>query len=401
MQALLSFSANHLAWANSSTDCRNLHIQHGSSALRGLHHAIGNFSHQIADAVLAASLLMLWQATDWRSWSSLRAGIQSVSKTRHSRPGSTMLMDLKVLTAMQSWKHESVFAEYIAEEDLFAASFQTHRRRHSMSSAERNVVLQNTIHALQRLRLALAGHDNELRRTSELLEYVQRLQGADPPASAEEQFNHLYYLRKWMFWVPVSLLQQEGGGQGPAVMTVAHFYSTVLDLEPLFPDLGSSFCAAMALPALESVFSTMSTMGASQQMNPLVQEIVGMMQHPQNAALNYRSRAMLAQTLMMPQMPITTITPDALSYTTVGNLSPAFRPLPLDNPTPQSSGSYSSYLEVPGPSSNSSFSYGTQSWGTASSPGFTTMPSEYGMPDETSYGGFQAGLVASPAPIWT
>jgi len=65
MHALLSFSANNLAWTNSSNDCRNLHIQHGSIALGGLHEAIGSFSHQNADAVLAASLLMLWQATDW------------------------------------------------------------------------------------------------------------------------------------------------------------------------------------------------------------------------------------------------------------------------------------------------------------------------------------------------
>lgn len=65
MHALLSFSANHLAWSRSSNETRNLHIQHGTIALRGLHEAIGNFSHQVADAVLACSLLLLWQATDW------------------------------------------------------------------------------------------------------------------------------------------------------------------------------------------------------------------------------------------------------------------------------------------------------------------------------------------------
>lgn len=65
MHALLSFSANHLAWTRSSSETRNLHIQHGTIALRGLHEAIGRFSHANADAVLAASLLLLWQATDW------------------------------------------------------------------------------------------------------------------------------------------------------------------------------------------------------------------------------------------------------------------------------------------------------------------------------------------------
>jgi hypothetical protein len=65
MQALFSFSANHLAWSQSSNEFRNLHIHYGTIALRGLHEAIGNFSHTNADAVLAASLLLLWQATDW------------------------------------------------------------------------------------------------------------------------------------------------------------------------------------------------------------------------------------------------------------------------------------------------------------------------------------------------
>ena len=65
MNALLSFSANHLAWQQSSSEIRNLHIQYGTIALRGLHEAIGSFSLENADAVLAASLLLLWQATDW------------------------------------------------------------------------------------------------------------------------------------------------------------------------------------------------------------------------------------------------------------------------------------------------------------------------------------------------
>lgn len=311
-----------------------------------------------------------------------------------------MLTTLEVLSTMQSWKHESVFAEYIAEEDLFAASFQTHHRRQSVSDGERNTVLQSTIHALQRLRLALAGHDHELQKTSELLEYIQRLHGVDPPGSPEEQFNHAYYLRKWLLWVPVSLLQRQGGAHGPALMTIAHFYSTALELEPLFPDLGTSFCASLALPSLEAIFHLASTMQASQPMNPDFLEISGMLQHPQRVALNYRSRAMLGQTSMIPpQMPVTTISPDALSYTTVGNLSPAFVPSPLHSPTPQSGSSYSSFLDVPGPS-NPGFGYGTENWGVSPSPGYPAMSPVYGMQGEQSYGGFRSGLV-SPATIWT
>jgi len=65
MHALLAFSANHQTWLHGSPNRRSLQIEHGGVALRGLHEAIGNFSHLNADAVLAASLLLLWQATDW------------------------------------------------------------------------------------------------------------------------------------------------------------------------------------------------------------------------------------------------------------------------------------------------------------------------------------------------
>jgi hypothetical protein len=291
---------------------------------------------------------------------------------------------------MQSTKHESVFAEYIAEEDIFAASFQGHRRRQSVSSAERSAVLQNTVNALQRLRIALVGHETEIRKIEELAEYIQRLQNVDPPTSPEEQFNQLYYMRKWLFWVPVSLLQQEASGPGPAFLTIAHYYSTALDLEPLFPDLGSSFCAALALPALESIF-----------MSPAAQDMRSMLQYPQRCALNYRSRAMLGQSSIMSQMPVTTtISPDALSYTTIGSISPAFTASPLHTPTPQSTRSYSSLLEVPRAGSTPGFGYVTQDWGAAPSPGWPSASSGYETQEEHSYGGFHAGLV-SPAPIWT
>jgi hypothetical protein len=54
-------------------------IRHGSMALGGLHEMMSDFMPATADAILAASLLMLWQAVDWHSWSSLRAVVQSVS----------------------------------------------------------------------------------------------------------------------------------------------------------------------------------------------------------------------------------------------------------------------------------------------------------------------------------
>jgi hypothetical protein len=65
MHALLAFSAMHIAWM---TDCNlvgHLSYEHRGVALKGLQEAIGSFSRETSDAVLAASLVLSWQATDW------------------------------------------------------------------------------------------------------------------------------------------------------------------------------------------------------------------------------------------------------------------------------------------------------------------------------------------------
>ena len=284
---------------------------------------------------------------------------------------------------------------------MFATSFQTHRRRHSMSCTERRAALQNTINALHRLQATLTAQETELQRINELLNYVQTLQSLDTPTSPEEQFNQLYYLRKWLFWVPVSLLRRDGAHTA-AIVTIAHFYSTALELEPLFPDLGTSFCSALALPSLEAIIALANDIQSQQPMDSTALELASMMHFPQQAALSYRSRVLMSHSSVMPQdLPIaTTISPDALTCTTVGNLSPAFAPSPLYAPTPHSTTSFSPFLEVP--TSNPGFEYGTQTWGVAPSPSFPADSSMQGSRGEQAYayGGFRGGFVNS-APIWT
>ncbi len=65
MSALLALSASHLAWRTKNSDTDNLAYHHRGVALKGLHEAIGAFSRDNSEAVLAASILLSWQAADW------------------------------------------------------------------------------------------------------------------------------------------------------------------------------------------------------------------------------------------------------------------------------------------------------------------------------------------------
>lgn len=65
LHALLAFSAMHITFINDCPMVGNMVYEYRGIALKGLHEAIGCFSMETSDAVLAASLVLSWQATDW------------------------------------------------------------------------------------------------------------------------------------------------------------------------------------------------------------------------------------------------------------------------------------------------------------------------------------------------
>ena len=307
---------------------------------------------------------------------------------------------------MQSWRHESAFAaEYMIEEHAVASAFRDYARRSSVDSSERNAVLYNTTYCLRKLQVALLGHEVELSWVNQLLAYVQQLQVLDPAQTAEAQFNYLYQLRKWLFWIPASLLQRESG-HGPALLTLAHFYATSLVLEPLFPDLGPSFCSVLAVSPLEAIIRVTDAMQSQHGMDPSSIEIGGLMQFPRQTAINYRSQAsqrIQPASNYQDGRRMLGIDPESFNYGTIGNLSPAFTPsTPAYNSRRPSSTISTAYLEVP--MDQASFTYGTQTWGAMPSPGFP--PQMYTAHDEQSYDygdssmdAFRGGFV-QPTTIW-
>jgi hypothetical protein len=78
MHALLAFSATHLAWLTDCQATNNIAYHHRDIALKGLQDGISNFRRENSDAVLAASILLSWQAADWCGWASLMQGTSTV-----------------------------------------------------------------------------------------------------------------------------------------------------------------------------------------------------------------------------------------------------------------------------------------------------------------------------------
>lgn len=89
----------------------------------------------------------------------------------------------------------------------------------------------------------------------QLRDYVRRLAGAKPAHSPEEQFNHLYTLRKWIFWVPAISLKTESQDYLMLIM-LSYFYATALVLEPLFPNVAPAFCSRLCRRPLVEILRT-------------------------------------------------------------------------------------------------------------------------------------------------
>lgn len=315
---------------------------------------------------------------------------------------------------MSNWRHESLFAEYIDFDEMASAR---DARRSSQGLHDRQLVLHNVINALQHLKPYLTGRELELSWIEHLLNYVQRLQASAPAQTPEEQFSHLYVLRKWLFWVPTVLLQDQTR-QGPAMIVLAYLYATALELEPLFPDIGIHFSAALAIRPLENILQVTHTMQNEQGFSQNVIEITALMEYARQAAASYRTRTAWLQRQTLPQgaagfQQSTYVKPvdfdmDAVAYGNPGSLSPAFTPsTPMHlNAVPASTGS--PYLEVPGPRGHyEGQGLFSNEWGAMPSPGFPPQGFQeeqmFGYGLDQSYGNFRGGFVPTayiPA-IWT
>ncbi|KAH9872274.1 hypothetical protein IAQ61_005109 [Plenodomus lingam] len=407
MHSILAFSASHLAWISQSSETRNLAFHHASIALKGLHDGIANFTKLNSDAVLASSLLLAWQATDWRGWASLVTGTKTV------------------IQSMQPWRHESLFADYIADNTPMPnRSFMNPVSTPISQDARReqlNTLLE--IHAsLQRMQPYLNRNDQETKWVDQLKSYLDRLRASNQPQSPEEQFNQLYALRKWLFWVPISLLAAKCGDVNVLVV-LAHFYATALALEPMFPDVASVFVADPSLRPLEEINQVVQGFQDTRY-DSRIQTMSYLIQFPMDMVSTYKTRREWARqqmatmsTMQQPAYAMESINLDfenqiaQHSYGQGQSLSPAFAPSPLTFlPSNMSSTPTSPYLEVPRAvpdaySSNnyaSSNSYASPLGSPAALlPPYSTAPqdhayTQYGMHTGYPSGNMTTNLLASP-----
>jgi hypothetical protein len=337
---------------------------------------------------------------------------------------SAIIADMKqVIHSMQPWSHESLFADYISEHTPMPSRHFMSPISTLVSQDARNqqlITLADIHNSLQRIQPYLSRNDQESKWVEQLKGYLDRLRASNQAQTPEEQYNQLYALRKWLFWVPISLLSAKRGDVNVLVV-LAHFYATALALEPMFPDVASVFVSDLSMRPLEEIAHVVQGY-QDPRYDSRIQTMSYMVQYPADMAASYKSRRDWVRQQITAVSPVQessfaleTINLDLenqiTQYSYGQSLSPAFAPSPLTFMPPGMPTPTSPFLEVPrttavdgytnnsyAPSSYTSSSYASP----MGSPATVLLPPYVAGQEHTfNYGmsGYSNGFVATP--IWT
>jgi hypothetical protein len=273
MNALLAFSAMHIAFL---TDCPlvgSMAFEHKGVALSGLHEAIGSFSRETSDAILAASLVLSWQATDWRSWTQLMQGTSTV------------------IDAMDPWKHESQFGDFIAESSTFPTAPPSPGPDHRPSepSVDDLEAYQQTLSQIQKVEAHLKHNKQDTSQVQALVGFLKGSRKISPTLSIAQQYERLQPLRTWLFWMPVGYLQSTGGTAN-ALVVISHLYTVALLMERLFPEIGAAYFGSLCIAPVEEIARRMMSLSIAGPSGGELQTPLTLMEFPIDTVSEFRSR---------------------------------------------------------------------------------------------------------------
>jgi hypothetical protein len=202
------------------------------------------------------------------------------------------LIEMQVIDAMQPWKNESQFGDFISEQSTFPtappspvpnARTLTQPRRQDLEA------LQRAYGQLQYVQSALEDAKEDTKAIVQLMHFVRGIRKVTPIQSAAERFEMLNPLREWLFWLPVMFLQQARDNPY-ALVTLAYYYTVALVVEPIFPEVGAAYFGSLSLGPIEEIARRLFSLNISQTSVGDLQTPLALMEFPIDMVSVFRER---------------------------------------------------------------------------------------------------------------
>ncbi|KAG9581986.1 hypothetical protein KCV01_g15167, partial [Aureobasidium melanogenum] len=212
--AVCALSASHLSSLNKTTAMAHASFEYRYLAIRGLRQNLTDTDAHNLVGVLAASLVLSWQAPSSDEYSHTMQGVKTV------------------LEFMDANDYRSDLRSLLASSDELPRTRSTDFTLPDRPLVRANEVLSTILKRLQGFQV-----DAEFKRSmKELSNYVSSLamrQVTNTPA--EYQMQALYPIRNWMNWIP-NAFQRLTQGDPVVMLFFACFEMTHLAIAPVLPE---------------------------------------------------------------------------------------------------------------------------------------------------------------------
>jgi hypothetical protein len=192
---------------------------------------------------------------------------------------------------MQPWKNESQFGDFIAEQSTFPTeqpSPNPNAKQLTQPQRRDLEALALAYARLQKVEEHLKSNNEDTKAIVQLMTFVRGIRKVTPNHTAAQRFEMLNPLRQWLFWLPVSFLQQSRGSPS-ALVTLAHYYTVALVVEPLFPEIGAAYFGSLTLGPIEEIARRIFSINVSQPAGA-AKTPLDLMEYPIDMVSNFRAR---------------------------------------------------------------------------------------------------------------
>jgi hypothetical protein len=186
------------------------------------------------------------------------------------------------------WKQESDLAQYIENQRALGTTYG------SMGGAyqpldEDMVHLDQTIQALRVTQKRVSHNLEHSQRLGELIEFTQQFRDNVPNQTPEKSFESIQTLRRWLFWLPPSMLRNSESDIN-TLPILAQFFAIGITLDRFFPELGGAYLGAPSIGPLEEMYRIIATHNTTDPYNPDIRLAMALMDLPRGIVARYRSR---------------------------------------------------------------------------------------------------------------
>ena len=324
---------------------------------------------------------------------------------------------LSVMDAMETWKNESLFVDFINDSRTFPTAPPSPALDHKSSPPAKEDLdaYQHTLQQLQSVEAYLKHSKQETLTKSMglLINFLKGSRKVSPTYSVVQQFDRLRPLRTYLFWLPVEFLQKNGASPN-ALVAMAQYYMVSLLMERLFPEIGAAYFGSLCIGPLEDIARRLFAMSQSSGNDVSVVKPLSMMEVPIETVKEFRSRMGWPQPVRTPSFPsfshpsifgneAVPVPPVTGPYMTYG--SPAFsystESLPLLNAEPSAPNSAISPLSLSSPFPNPQYlSIPSPSYGVGGlSPASSTFEGSIAYSDNEDFGSFDLCGVPDGLPM--